>query len=255
VNRTALVLVLLILSFKSLVFASPAVAYGQWVDCVIVKSAGLSMFSYFGSPAYEVKVVNGCDSDIGSVRLDFESGSFDVFAYNSQSIFNLSSFGKTVQFELRGIKPGFYSPTLKITSREDFSSKRVRLPSYSIQAPRQPDLGNYGGSATVSDKQVCSRAKDFDTLCQDYPNWIFEMCSSLKDGTLQEYVGDKWVTLWKVKGYKDQSACEDRFPYAIDLSGNTSLKVGKTSQLRIVFKGTELRSGFTQRFTLSVKRT
>jgi hypothetical protein len=254
VNRTASFLGLFILTLKSLIFAVPADAYGQWVDCVIVKSAGLSPFPYFGSLAYEVKVLNGCDSDIGSVRLDFESGSFDVFAFNSQSIFNLSSFGKTVQFELRGIKPGFYSPTLKITSREDFSSKRVRLPAYTIEASRQPALGDDGGSATVSNKEVCSRASGFDTLCQDYPNWIFEMCSSLKDGTLQEYVGNKWVTLWKVKGYKDQSACEDRFPYAIDLSGNTSLKVGKTSQMRIVFKGTESRSGFTQRFTLSAKR-
>jgi hypothetical protein len=212
------------------------------------------MFPYFGSPAYEVKVFNGCESDIGSIRLDFESGSFDVFAYNSQSIYNLSTFGKTVQFELKGIKPGFYSPTLKITSREDFSSKRVRLPSYTIQAPRQPPLGNDGGSITLSNKQVCSRAPDFDTLCQDYPNWIFEMCSSLKNGTLQEYVGNKWITLWQVKGYEDLEACDEKFPYAVDLSGSSSLKVGQSSQVRIVFKGTKSRGGFTQKFTLFAKR-
>ena len=64
----------------------------------------------------------------------------------------------------------------------------------------------------------------------------------LKDGTLQEYVGNKWVTLWKVKGYKDLDACEDGFPYAVDLSGSTSLKVGKSSQMRILFKGIESRS-------------
>lgn len=254
-NRTASFLGLFILSLKSLIFAAPADAYGQWVDCVIVKSAGLSPFPYFGSLAYEVKVLNGCDSDIGSVRLDFESGSFDVFAYNSQSIFNLSSFGKTVQFELRGIKPGFYSPTLKITSREDFSSKRVRLPAYTIEAPRQPALGDDGGSATVSNKQVCSRASGFDTLCQDYPNWIFEMCSSLKNGTLQEYVGNKWVTLWKVTGYKDLDVCEDDVPYVVDLSGSTSLKVGKSSQMRVLFKGAKSNSEVIQKFTLSAKRT
>jgi len=231
-----------------------AEAYGDLVDCVVVRSAGLSPFPYFGSLAYEVKVQNGCDADIGTIKLEFDSGSFDVFSFGSESIYNLGSYGKTVQFQLENIKPGYYSPSVKITSREDYSYKRVRLPAYTINAPNQPSLGNDGGSATLENRRACTTSPGFVTTCMEFPNWSFDMCSSLKSGTLQEFVGSEWKTLWKVTGVLDTDSCTEKIPYFVELSGETSLKLGKSSKMRMVFKGTKMQSGFTRAFTISVKK-
>ena len=251
--KRAFMAILVVICMSYLVTPIKAEAYGELVDCVIVKSAGLSPFPYFGSLAYEVKVQNGCNADIGTIKLEFDSGSFDVFSFGSQSIYNLSSYGKTVQFQLENIKPGYYSPSLKITSREDYSYKRVRLPAYTINAPNQPSLGNDGGSATLENRRVCTSAPGFVTTCMEFPNWFFDMCSSLKSGTLQEFVGSRWKKLWQVTGDKDTKACKDDMPYAVDLSGTTTLKLGKSSKMRIVFKGTSVQSGFTRTFTIAVK--
>lgn len=234
---------------------SPASAYGQWVDCVVVSSAGLSPFPYFGSPAYEVKVSNGCQSDMGGVTLEFDSGSFDVWSYNRESIYSLGSWGTTKTFSLQNIKPGFYTPSLKITATQDYSSRRMNLPSFTIQAPTQPSLGDNGGSATlprnpIPSKQVCTNSKIAGKACSDWPNWTYSICSTNPSGALQEKVGTTWVKLWSFKGSK-ASTCESKYPYLISIQGSTK-KASGTSSLRLAFSKTSTSSAWYDYFTVSL---
>ena len=231
-----------------------AEAYGDLVDCVVVRSAGLSPFPYFGSLAYEVKVQNGCDADIGTIKLEFDSGSFDVFSFGSESIYNLGSYGKTVQFQLENIKPGYYSPTLKITATKDYSTRRMNLPSFTIEAPAQPSLGNNGGSATLPGssypaKQVCTSSTIAGKTCLDYPNWTYSICSTNPSGILQEKVGTRWVKLWNFKGSKD-SSCASKYPYLIDVEGSSKRTSGTVS-LRLAFSKTSTKSAWYDNFKIT----
>lgn len=132
-------------------------AADKLVNCVVVKSADLN--SFFGSPAYELKVLNGCKADLGTVRFEFDTGSYSIFVDGSKSVWNLSEFGRTISFSLGQISPGTYFPTLKITASKDFSSVRRNLPSFRILAPEQPALGSSAGSvASGSDSRNSSRS-------------------------------------------------------------------------------------------------
>jgi len=103
-------------------------------------------------------------------------------------------------------------------------------------------------------KYVCVSASKFKTSCQIYPDWSFEFCSKLSTGTLQEYVGSKWKSLWKIEGTEDFSTCDENFPYFVEVSGTTSLGLGKNSKMRVLFKGTSTEPSFSQNFSLAVKK-
>lgn len=235
---------------------TPAQAVNQWVDCVVIKSAGLSPFPTFGYPQYEISLYNGCQSDMGGVTLDFDSGSFDVWGLdNHVSIWNLSSWTTTKSFSLEKIKPGFYFPSLKITATQDYSTRRLNLPSFTIQAPIQPSLGDNGGIAvlpktTINSKQVCSYSKIAGQNCTEYPNWTYSICSTSFSGVLQEKVGTTWVKLWNFKGSKD-ATCDSKYPYLIRIDGSTKRTTGET-QLRLVFTKTTKSPAWYDYFTLSL---
>jgi hypothetical protein len=255
-SKTAKILLGLIVSLFCLNSPSPASAYNQWVDCVVVSSAGLSSFYSFGSPEYEIKVSNGCQGDMGGVTLEFDSGSYDVWSFNNRvSIWSLSSWSTTKTFSLENIKPGYYSPTLKITATQDYSTRRMNLPSFTIQAPEQPSLGNNGGSATLPGssypaKQVCTSSTIAGKTCSDYPNWTYAICSTNPSGILQEKVGTSWVKLWNFKGTKD-STCESKYPYLISIEGSSKRTTGTTS-LRLAFSKTATKAAWYDNFKVTL---
>jgi hypothetical protein len=234
---------------------SPASAYNQWVDCVVISSAGLSSFYSFGSPEYEIKISNGCEGDMGGVTLDFDSGSYDVWGFNNRvSIWSLTSWRTTKTFSLDNIKPGYYSPTLKITATKDYSTRRMNLPSFTIQAPTQPSLGNDGGTATLPGssypaKQICTSSTIAGKTCSDYPNWTYSICSTNPSGILQEKVGANWVKLWNFKGSKD-SSCASKYPYLIDVEGSSKRTSGTVS-LRLAFYKTSTKSAWYDNFKIT----
>ena len=246
----------LIVSLFCLNSPSPASAYNQWVDCVVVSSAGLSSFYSFGSAEYEIKVSNGCQGDMGGVTLEFDSGSYDVWGFNNRvSIWSLSSWSTTKTFSLENIKPGYYSPTLKITATKDYSSRRMNLPSFTIEAPAQPSLGNNGGSAILPGssypaKQVCTSSTIAGKTCSDYPNWTYSICSTNPSGILQEKVGISWVKLWNFKGTKD-STCESKYPYLISIEGSSKRTTGTTS-LRLAFSKTATKAAWYDNFKVTL---
>lgn len=246
---------ILFISALSLSGASPASAYNQWVDCVVVSSAGLSSFYSFGSPEYEIKISNGCEGDMGGVTLDFDSGSYDVWGFNDRvSIWSLTSWRTTKSFSLDNIKPGYYSPTLKITATKDYSTRRMNLPSFTIQAPAQPSLGNNGGStrlpgSSYPTKQVCTSSTIVGKTCSDYPNWIYSICSTNPSGVLQEKVGTRWVKLWNFKGSKD-ATCASKYPYLINVEGSSKRTSGSIS-LRLAFSKTSTKTAWYDNFKVT----
>lgn len=254
--KSVKILLGLMISLFSLNSVSPASAYNQWVDCVVVSSAGLSSYFSFGSPEYEIKVSNGCQGDMGGVTLEFDSGSYDVWGFNNRvSIWSLSSWSTTKTFSLENIKPGYYTPRLKITATKDYSTRRMNLPSFTIQAPAQPSLGNNGGSATLPgssypSKQVCTSSTIAGKSCSDYPNWTYSICSTNPSGILQEKVGTTWVKLWNFKGTKD-STCESKYPYLIYIEGSSKRTTGTTS-LRLAFSKTATKSAWYDYFKVSL---
>lgn len=251
-------LIFSLLLTSSLSAVSNANAYGQWVDCVIVTSAGLNSWGMYGNPAYDVKISNGCQGDVGSVTIDFDSGSYDVYSFNNrQTIYSLASYGTTKTFTLEGIKPGYYFPTLKITASQDYSSKRVNLPSFTIQAPQQPNLGNNGGTAvlppskssSLATKNVCVSGSDYGPYCFDYPSWTYEICSSNPSGWVQEKVGTKWSNRWTFKGSRNSSSCTTAgIPYLITINGETT----GSNSMRLSFTKTSSSAGFYSYFNLKV---
>lgn len=255
-SKLAKILLGLVVSLSCLNNPSPASAYNQWVDCVVVSSAGLSSFYSFGSPEYEIKIANGCDGDMGGVTLDFDSGSYDVWGFNNRvSIWSLTSWKTTKTFSLDNIKPGYYSPTLKITATKDYSTRRMNLPSFTIEAPAQPSLGSNGGSATLPGrsypaKQVCTSSTIAGKTCSDYPNWTYSICSTNPSGILQEKVGTSWVKLWNFKGTKD-STCESKYPYLISIEGSSKRTTGTTS-LRLAFSKTATKAAWYDNFKVTL---
>lgn len=239
----------------SLFGRSPASANNQWVDCVVITSAGLSPFLSFGSPEYQIKLSNGCKGEMGGVRLDFDSGSYDVWGFNnSTSIWSLNSWSTTKSFSLERIKPGYYSPSLKLTATKDYSSRRMTLPSYLIQAPAQPYLGNNGGTATLPgssqlSKQVCTNSTIAGKTCSDYPNWTYSICSTNPSGVLQEKVGTSWVKLWSFRGLKD-SSCKSKYPFLIEAEGSSEGARGSIS-LRLAFSKTANKSAWYDYFKVT----
>ena len=165
------------------------------------------------------------------------------FAYVQGPIKDLpiNSF-MTINFGL--LSPGNYPAFLSIMDDSGFI---WQSPAGTINVPKT-------GSAGTKSKFVCASASKFETSCQPFPDWSFEFCSKLGKGTLQEYVGGKWKSLWKVEGEEDSASCDSSFPYFVELSGTTSLAVGKVSKMRVLFKSTSTEQGYSQNFSLTVKR-
>jgi hypothetical protein len=222
------------------------------LDCVRVTSS--EFFNSKFDPLLRVSLKNDCS--------DLDGNSFSGFQYtldlpgyfsylSSKSIYSLSSYGSSLDFSLRDIKPGSYSPSLLIKD-SDYESKRVNLGSFFVSSkanpapiPKKSSVSGRGASLT----QVCATSKEFSEQCSDFPDFSFDFCSNLQNASLQEKVGSKWVFLWKVNGTKDSSICSDsKYPFHILATGEN--KTGTKSSLRLVFAKTSKLSSYTQNFNL-----
>lgn len=142
------------------------------------------------------------------------------------------------------VSPGSYPSFLSIMDDSGFI---WQSPAGTIIVPKT-------GSTATKSKVACTSASKFETSCQPYPDWGFEFCSKLQSGTLQEYVAGKWKSLWKVEGDEDLSSCDTDFPFLVEISGTTSLAIGKVSKMRVQFKGSSKVQGYSQNFSITVKR-
>jgi len=230
----------------------PGFSVADPLGCVTVSSS--EFFNSKFDPMLRVTVKNSCS--------DLDSRAFSGFQYNlnlpgyysylgSQSVYSLSSFGSTLEFSLRDIKPGSYSPTLEIKD-DNYQTKRVNLGTFYVSSTPTPvpvptKSSVSGNSSSLS--QVCATSKEFDEQCSDYPDFSFDFCSSLQKASLQEKVGTKWVFLWTVTGTRDSSICSDsKYPFYILATGENP--TGKKTSMRLVFTKTTKISSYTQNFTL-----
>lgn len=222
------------------------------LNCVVVSDSDF-LDSKF-DPLLRVTLKNNCP--------DLDSNAFSEFQYSlslpgyysylsSKSIYSLSRFGSSLEFSLRDLKPGSYSPTIEIKSN-NYETKRINLRTFYVSTKGTPTPVPTKSSVSRNSSlftQVCALSKDFDEQCSEYPEFSFDLCSSLQKASLQEKVGGKWVFLWKVTGTKDSSTCPDsKFPFYILASGENS--TGQKTYLRLVFVKTSKVASFTQNFTL-----
>jgi hypothetical protein len=131
----------------------------------------------------------------------------------------------------------------------------MNLPSFTIQAPAQPSLGNNGGTITLpgnssTGKQICTSSTIVGKTCSEYPNWTYSICSTNSAGILQEKVGTSWVKLWNFKGKKD-ATCESKFPYLITIEGSSKKSSGTTS-LRLAFSKTSTKTSYFDYFKVTI---
>ena len=233
------------------------------LNCVVVSDSEFLDNKF--DPMLRVTVKNNC-SDVDSNAFSGFQYSLNLPGYypylNSKSIYSLSRYGSSLDFSLREIRAGSYSPTLEIKD-SNYQTKRVNLGTFYVSStptptptptPTKPTPTPVPTKSSVTKNssslsQVCATSKEFDEECSDYPEFSFDFCSSLKNASLQEKVGGKWVFLWKVTGTKDPSVCPDsKYPFYILASGENS--TGQNTFLRLVFTKTSKIASFTQNFTL-----
>jgi hypothetical protein len=219
----------------------PTFEVAEPMECVSVASSGSKVLGTQAS--YEVVLKNTCSS-LGEREFSDLKFSISVPGYtgyvSSQTLYSLSKYGSTITFNLPGIQKGSYFPSLQILDT-GWDTKNLSLNSFVIQGS-----GQSGTGSTLL--QNCISSPGMSTQCAPHPNLTFDMCSSLKNGTLQEKVGTKWITLWKVSGAKDLSSCDSKYPFFVSVSGQNS-RTSSTS-MRIVFAGTSSMTGYTQSLTM-----
>jgi hypothetical protein len=230
----------------------PGFSIADPLNCVSVSRS--EFFNSKFDPLLRVTVKNNCS--------DLDSGAFSGFQYtlnipgyfgylSGKSLYSLSSFGSTLDFSLRDIKAGNYSPSLEIRD-SSYQTKRVNLGAFYVSStPTPAPLPTKTSASGVSGSlnQVCATSKEFAEQCSDFPDFSFDFCSSLQKASLQEKVGTKWVFLWTVNGTRDTSICSDsKYPFYILASGENA--TAKKTDLRLVFAKTSKISSYTQYFTL-----
>jgi hypothetical protein len=222
------------------------------LSCVVVSDSEFINSKF--DPMLRISIKNNCS--------DLDSGSFSGFQYtlnlpgyysylSSKSIYSLSTYGSSLDFSLPGIKPGSYSPSLEIKDN-NYQTKKIYLDTFyvlSTPTPAPVPAKSTSSANGASLTQLCAISKEFTDQCSDYPEFNFDLCSSLQKASLQEKVGTKWVFLWTVTGSKDPSICSDpKYPFYILASGEN--RTGKRTDMRLVFTKTTKISSFTQYFTL-----
>jgi len=234
---------LVLASTSLLIFSnlSSAKAANSWVDCVIITKANIDKTYSSLPPSYNFTVSNGCSgSDIGSVKIEFQNGDILNYSYlNTQTIYSFSAYqyyGKKLSFSLKDMKPGYYQPSVKITAQKDYSRKTVSLPSYNIEAPKQPVLTSTGGNTSTLNS--CAYTADMKILnCSSYPNWSISVCvsSSYTNAIVQQQDGTLWSDLWKVSTIYDSASCTlTTSPYLLVINGSSKLAVNKSASLRVL---------------------
>ena len=213
----------------------------SWVDCVIINDGKVNKSYTSLPPSYDFTVSDGCvGSDTGSVKIEFKNGDILSYSYlDTETIYSFSSYqyyDKKMSFSLKDIKPGLYFPSVRITALNDYSSKTISLPSYTIEAPKQPIL-----TAADSNSAVYYSCAHNSTLkiqeCDLYPNWSISVCVSNDyiNAILQQQNKTSWSDLFKVSTIYDSTSCSSTInPYLLVINGSSKLSVNKSVNLRVV---------------------
>ena len=203
--------------------ATTANAANNLAQCVQVTSSSVTASSL--NPQYVVTVKDACDTDLGSVTIQFYSGSNDIRSATPQfrSIFKLSKWGDTLYFDLGNLAKGTYIPRLNVTvGKEPWAPQMFYLNSFQItgssngleSTPATPKQEN------ISPREWCLSSNIIKKTCYPYPKWKYEICSYIPKGEVQEKRGSKWFTLWKVAGVKSDM-CSNPGQFLLSTNGES----------------------------------
>ena len=244
---------LLIGILTQFIFPTKGVA-AEYVDCVEVVRAGLQ----YSSKDYEIKVANVCNADLGTVYLDFDAGSYSSYVSTPRvSIWNLSDWGTSKTIHMYGIKPGYYSPTVKITVSKDYSWKRVRLPSFTIPKPSSTGSSDYEPQpvatpvpTTVPTTTKCTKIDASEILASlNESSNLIEMTKTISTGYTSEInVLKNAAEMIKTDAEKDVCATG-----AADL--DSKLNLAKVTQLADIIARTRKLIVDMTNFVLIIQKT
>jgi len=131
-----------LLVLGSVLFGPVSPARANTINCISVSTAGAN----FSGTTYSLTLNNSCSRSLGnvSVRYIFSNGSA---SFGSQEVGSASVFSSsTLSFDISRVSAGTYSPDIRITAQDDFSSTRVFLASYT----KRSTGGSGGGSGTYT---------------------------------------------------------------------------------------------------------
>lgn len=154
-NRIFLALVLVSTLFVTV--AAPASAAG-YANCLSITGAEIE--KKYSDLVYTLTLEDLCEDGLRSYSLNLKSNKMSVSnVYKSNVI--VYSYGNEVSFSLSKYPPGSYSPTLEISSSEDFERRTVSLPRFTIESPvdclqvTKSGLDYTQGSYSVTLKNIC----------------------------------------------------------------------------------------------------
>ena len=196
------------------------------------------------SPVYTVNLMNTCSDVSDSTFFGFYA-ELKILGFPFISQRQLISGGySNLRFFMNSLPNGIYYPTLEITDN-DFNQQTIKLSPFTVSNTSST------GKSNTSLKQWCSTATDIEGTCLEYPNFKFELCSSLQKGNLQQKSGNTWIKLWNVSGTRDTSSCDSQYPFLISITGTNKSAI--KLKMRIVFTKTNKIASFTQYFDLISK--
>jgi len=171
-------------------------------------------------------------------------------------------------------RAGATTSTLRIWSAYDFSTNNITIYHQQIPYPAVPTPvpmptltptpnpsysssanppGNTGSTSTLQVKQNCTKGKFASKWhCISAPMWEYSVCSSLKSGLLQKYSNNKWKTVSKFTGERNEYYCSgSTFPYFVANIPDEDLSLG-TYKYRLNFPNQSNKKGYIDEFTLRV---
>jgi hypothetical protein len=128
-------------------------------------------------------------------------------------ISRLSSSETLFVFNLDSVPPGIYiASSIKV-----YTSNKSRELVLDIFAISKKNSNSVSPSPTptrapssqdpLNDFQQCVSSKGFDESCTYAPDWYFEFCTVLTNGTLEQKIGNNWKFVKKVKTSGVDKSC------------------------------------------------
>lgn len=229
--------------YETRVISLPNFSIKAPLDCIIISSSRLDSDNL--NHIYSIVLKNSCSElDTYSFSsIDAQMMGVGATLTPIQRINSLSSYGTNFNFNLFGIQPGDYFPTLYLKDNLNSGNKVIPLTPFTIK-----NLNN-GSTSPARIKEVCVSGKNYEIECFDYPEWTYEICSSNQSGKVQSQSGTKWIFGWNFKGIKDLDRCYSTNPFLITINGTST----KSASLRLSFAKYQSKAAFYSNFKITVR--
>lgn len=229
--------------FEKRVISLPGFSIQAPLDCIQLDRSGLDPGNL--SQNYSLVLSNKC-SELDSFA--FRNISLQLMGvvgaqFSYQKIYSLSEYGTNFNFNLNGLSPGSYFPTLYLKDELNSGSKNFPLTLFTIQKQTNAP------SRISTSKQVCISGKDYSEECFDYPDWTYEVCSSNQSGKVQIQSGSNWIFGWNFKGTKDLDQCYTTQPFLITITGTST----RGANLRLAYAKYQSKASFYSYFKVVVR--